>query len=111
LQIKTKNVSCHTADSKPVKQEVNGTTILPPLVLPAQAYCALRQRKKVFLTLAPEPFRRQHPYPGPWIHLNIWKILSKFLCGLSQIYCQHLKWRHDIEHNDTQHNGLCDTAY
>ncbi len=32
LQIKTKNFSCHTADSKPVKQEVNGTVILPPLV-------------------------------------------------------------------------------
>jgi hypothetical protein len=30
LQIKTKIVSCHTADSKPVKQEVNGTVILPP---------------------------------------------------------------------------------
>jgi hypothetical protein len=34
LQIKTKIVSCHTADSKPVKQEVNGTLILPPLVFP-----------------------------------------------------------------------------
>ncbi len=32
MQIKTKNVSCHTADSKPVKQEVNGTVILLPLV-------------------------------------------------------------------------------
>ncbi len=32
LQIKTKIVICHTADSKPVKQEVNGTVILPPLV-------------------------------------------------------------------------------
>jgi hypothetical protein len=32
LQTKTKIVSCHTADSKPVKQEVNGTVILPPLV-------------------------------------------------------------------------------
>jgi hypothetical protein len=32
LQIKTKSVRCHTADSKPVKQEVNGTVILPPLV-------------------------------------------------------------------------------
>ncbi len=29
LQIKTKFASCHTADSKPVKQEVNGTVILP----------------------------------------------------------------------------------
>jgi hypothetical protein len=32
--MKTKIVSCHTADSKPVKQEVNGTVILPPLVFP-----------------------------------------------------------------------------
>ncbi len=32
LQIKTKIVSCHTADSKPAKQEVNGTVTLPPLV-------------------------------------------------------------------------------
>jgi hypothetical protein len=36
LQIKTKIVSCYAADSKPVKQEVNGTLtlILPPLVFP-----------------------------------------------------------------------------
>ncbi len=34
LQIKTKIVSCHTADSKPVKQEVNSTVILPPLAFP-----------------------------------------------------------------------------
>jgi hypothetical protein len=34
LQIETKIVSCHTADSKPVKQEVNGTVILPPFNIP-----------------------------------------------------------------------------
>jgi hypothetical protein len=34
LLIKSKTVSCHTADSKPVKEEVNGTVILPPLVFP-----------------------------------------------------------------------------
>ena len=34
LQLKTKNGSCHTANSKPVKQEVNGTVILPSLVFP-----------------------------------------------------------------------------
>ncbi len=34
LQIKTKIVSWHTANSKPVKQEVNGTVILPPSVFP-----------------------------------------------------------------------------
>jgi hypothetical protein len=33
--MKTKIVSCHTADSKPVRQEVNGTMKLPPLVFPA----------------------------------------------------------------------------
>jgi hypothetical protein len=32
--MKTKIVSSHTADSKPVKQEVNSTVILPPLVFP-----------------------------------------------------------------------------
>jgi hypothetical protein len=34
LQIKTNIVSCHTAGSKPVKQEVNGTVKLPPFVFP-----------------------------------------------------------------------------
>jgi hypothetical protein len=34
LQIKTKIVSCHTADYKLVKQEVNGKMLLPPLVFP-----------------------------------------------------------------------------
>ncbi len=35
MQIKTKIVRGHTADSKPVKQEVNGTVILSPLLFPA----------------------------------------------------------------------------
>ncbi len=34
LLIKTKIVSCHIANFKPAKQEVNGTVILPPLVFP-----------------------------------------------------------------------------
>jgi hypothetical protein len=34
LQIKTKIVTCHMPDSKPVKQEVNGTVILPPSAFP-----------------------------------------------------------------------------
>ena len=34
LQRNTKIASCYTADSKPVKKEVNGTVILPPLVFP-----------------------------------------------------------------------------
>jgi hypothetical protein len=43
LQIKTKIVSSHTADSKPAKQEVNGTMILPPLVFPGQNNTQLYQ--------------------------------------------------------------------
>jgi len=39
LQIKTKIVSSHTADSKLFKQEVNSTVILPPLVLPDPPQC------------------------------------------------------------------------
>jgi len=39
LEIKTKIVSCHTTDSRPVKQEVNGTVILPPLVFPGYKVC------------------------------------------------------------------------
>ncbi len=38
MQIKTIIVSCHTADSKPVKQEVDGTVIIPPLVFPVRAF-------------------------------------------------------------------------
>jgi hypothetical protein len=38
LQIKTENVSSHTADYKPVKQEVNRTVILLPLVFPGLFY-------------------------------------------------------------------------
>jgi hypothetical protein len=40
LQIKAEVVSCHTADYKPVKQEVNGTVILPPLVFPGLGFAA-----------------------------------------------------------------------
>jgi len=34
--MKTKIASCHTADSIPIKQEVNGTVILPPSVFPVK---------------------------------------------------------------------------
>ncbi len=39
LQLKTKIVSCHIADSKPIKQKVNCTVILPPLVFPCYTKC------------------------------------------------------------------------
>jgi hypothetical protein len=40
LQIKTNIDSCHTADSKPGKQEVNSTVIFPPLVFPGSIHNA-----------------------------------------------------------------------
>jgi hypothetical protein len=53
LQIKTKIVSSHTADSKPVKQEINGTVILLPLVFPGQinqnCLQGLTKTKNIFL--------------------------------------------------------------
>jgi hypothetical protein len=39
-------VTCHTAYSKPVKQEVNSTVILPPLVFPGLAYLLLCTRNQ-----------------------------------------------------------------
>ena len=47
LQIKTKIVSSQTADSKPVKQEVNGTVILPPLVFPGSSLPLLKLTKSI----------------------------------------------------------------
>jgi hypothetical protein len=38
---KNKNCQFYTADPKPVKQEVNGTVILPPLVFPGQTLSSL----------------------------------------------------------------------
>ncbi len=38
LQIKTKIAISHTADSKPVKLEVNGIVVHPPLVFPGQGF-------------------------------------------------------------------------
>jgi hypothetical protein len=49
LEIKTKIVSCHTADFKPVKHEVNGTVILPPLVFPAYPVRGSVTKKKHFI--------------------------------------------------------------
>ncbi len=43
LQIKTKIVSNHIADSKPVKQEVNSTVILPPLGFPGHGHFMVQQ--------------------------------------------------------------------
>ena len=72
MQIKTNIASCHTADSKPVKQEVNGTVILPPLVFP----------EKIFLTS----------------HLHNSYIEIPYLSGYNiEQYCKELQMSHTIE--------------
>jgi hypothetical protein len=50
LQINTKIVSSHTADSKPIKQEVNSTMILPPLVFPGFMFYSFSNH------ILPDPF-------------------------------------------------------
>jgi hypothetical protein len=55
LQIKTKIVSCYAAISKPVKQEVNGTVILPPLVFPGVIKIWFVRRNKLE-RLSPDKF-------------------------------------------------------
>ncbi len=44
---KNKNGGSHTTDSKPVKQEVNSTVILPPLVFPGQTLKHIRLWQKL----------------------------------------------------------------
>jgi hypothetical protein len=75
LRIKTKIVICHTGDSKPVKEEVNGTMILPPLVFPGPGFKSMPRRnalayfvaapvttEKSLITLtSPAPAERSRP--------------------------------------------------
>ncbi len=48
--MKAKIVSCDTADSKPVKQEVSGTVILPPLEFPALSIKLFSPRRVNLMT-------------------------------------------------------------
>jgi len=66
LQIKTKIVSCHITDSKPVKQEVNGRGILPPLVYPAGTFA--NYKCKMFYNFCLERIfkgKNTNPYTNP----------------------------------------------
>ncbi len=60
LQIKTKIVSCHTANFKPVKWEVNGAVILPPLIFPDLRIRSFFQMRQLPLELVTgrEPLER-----------------------------------------------------
>ncbi len=68
MQIKTKNVSCHTADSKTVKQEVNGTMILPPLVFPVTTIVihATAAWTQMFIWTDRNVSKMERAEPGKW---------------------------------------------
>ncbi len=55
MQINTKIVSCQTADSKPLNQEVNGTVILSPLLFPGPGLLGVKVRGDILLALVKLP--------------------------------------------------------
>jgi hypothetical protein len=70
LQIKTKLVCCHRADSKPVKQEVTGTVILPPLVFPERTLHKGRygdeEATVAYITVSVNYTLKKFYSTGPW---------------------------------------------
>ncbi len=72
LKIKTKIVSCQTVDSKPVKQEVNGTVILPPSVLPGPIHSNLFFLIRLFCCCSPTFFIIL-------LLINVWSICDQSL--------------------------------
>ncbi len=105
LKIKTEIVSCHTTDSKPVKQEVNGTMILPPLVFPGQTFVNYEEKK--FYNIWPRStgmYRcevtavvRQKGFPG------IQEIVMKESINRMTVVGKTFRlWRRDVQSNDTQ---------
>jgi hypothetical protein len=63
--MKTNIVSSHTADSKPVKQEVNGTVILPPLVFPGPILKLERKQ-----SVANNNRKQRVAKNGRWVHIH-----------------------------------------
>jgi hypothetical protein len=102
LQIKRKNVSCHTADSKPVKQEVNGTVILPPLVFPGlrpRAYLRVEYLKASFATLLANISLGWNGLPGT--NTNLLQIFINYGCKMFYNIgprCQSYKTFFDVIH-------------
>ncbi len=90
LQIKTKIVSWHTPDSKPIKQEVNSTVILRPgqTLQLITNICKLRLHK-VLQNLA-----QDNPHRDAKDCLDMGKLKL----------AEGIKWSHDIQHNGTQPN-------
>ncbi len=104
-------MSCHTADSKPVKQEVNGTAILPPLVFPAPQILVPGDR------LAKSEDGCTHPLKvSQKINDYLWRDKKNLRHDTKQNdtkqnTTQHNESQHPIQHNvirhyDTKHNDI-----
>ncbi len=64
MQIKTKIASCHTADSKLVKQEVISTVILPLLVFPGLVFVSKARGRR-------HDIRHNDTYAGCRVFLTV----------------------------------------
>ncbi len=79
------NKSCHTADSKPVKQEVNGKVILPALVFPATLHVEVHaNRDYTNCDLWPSENHRSHKIQC----LRVLFVLQVFL----SLFCLFCSW-------------------
>ncbi len=95
VQIKTNIVSCHTADSKPVKQEVNSTVIIPPLVFPGHS--VIFYDKLQALTGVSIKMNQNRERPSPSIITDFdWDVRVRFLNILEQIICSILSFCHSV---------------
>ncbi len=77
LQIKTKIVSCHTANSKRVKPEVNSTVILPRLVF--SGYSEQVTFEKIFIFVADTLDNKASVFGA--VRHDIAKALSSDICA------------------------------
>ncbi len=73
-------VSCHTVDSKSVKQEVNGTVILPPLVLPGTVVC-----------MSPRQTNRQMNAPSIYVQMGLFFATFPFTAFVKEIFSSFSK--------------------
>ncbi len=74
MQIKTKTVSSRTAEFKPVKQEVNVTVILPPLVYPGLLFGAfISEGLRTYFAEEEKNFFK----PGNWIYVQNFNFSNK----------------------------------
>jgi hypothetical protein len=110
VQIKTKIVSCHTANSKPVKQEVNGTMILPTLVFPAALYIlsppSLTFKYKTSLKNVAKDKHSSLLCTTISNKKQSNTTLNHLPRDLKATNRRHDAQHNDIQHNETQHKGL-----